>query len=141
MKKTIIFYLCCLLLVSCKNSGGGNGADGNFTATDELKVIQGKVVDEKRQAIAHAAVKLYLDEDDCMGAYTSDDGSFEFKVDELRIKDQSHFEVVYKGYAINFLSLRNYASNKPITLSKKGKAVPVAEYYIFYESIKSCGRK
>ncbi|MBQ0735906.1 hypothetical protein [Aquimarina celericrescens] len=144
MKKVTVFCLCLIFLASCKskgNSEGDNEADVNLIESKELKIISGKVVGEKRKPIAYAAVKLYLDEDDCMHAYTGDDGSFEFKLDELRIKEQSHFEVVYKGYAINFLSLRNFKNDGSIILSKKGKVVPAAEYHVFYESIKSCGRK
>ncbi len=143
MKKIVIFCLGLAFLVSCKfgeDKKGTNQTNENFAAP-ELRVITGKVVDDKRNKVAHAAIKLYLDDNDCMNAYTDVDGAFEFKVDELRIKDQSHFEVVYKGYSINMLSLRNFKDGKSIILSKKGKVVPAADYHVFYESIKSCGRK
>ncbi len=142
MKKSLIFCVCLLLLGSCKTkeNSKSNGSDENFTNNNKLREIRGKVVDVKGKSIAFVAVKLYLDENDCMNAYTDDEGNFDFKVGELRIKDQSHFEAVYKGYAINFLSLRNFEENKPIVLSKKGELVSVTDYRVFYESIKSCSR-
>ncbi len=144
MKKVIIFCITLVLLVSCKfgeNPKKGNETEENFTVSRELRTIQGVVEDGKGKKIAYAAVKLYLDEGDCMSAYTDTDGSFQFKVDELRIKDQSHFEIVYKGYAENLLSIRNYDDSKPIVLSKKGKVIPAADYHVFYESIKSCANQ
>ena len=139
MKKIVIICLSLLFLASCKSKG--DGADQNFTTSHELRTIKGTIVGDKGKKIAYAAVMLYLDDNDCMSAYTDDNGSFEFKVDELRIKDQSHFEIVYKGYAEYLLSLRNYEDDKPIVLSKKGEVIPVADYHVFYESIKSCGEK
>ncbi|WP_109300459.1 hypothetical protein [Aquimarina sp. AU474] len=144
MRKIVVFGLCLVFLVSCKskeNSETDTDTNSSVSTSEELRVIRGEVVDERRKKVAYAAVKLYLDENDCMSAYTGEDGAFEFKVDELRIKDQSHFEIVYKGYAEYLLSLRNYKEGTPIKLSKKGKVVPAAEYHVFYESIKSCGRK
>ncbi len=144
MKKIVFFCGCFLFLISCKfneNSGNNTEKETIVTDTKELKSIQGKVVDRKGKRIAYAAVKLYLDEDDCMNAYTDNEGLFKFKVDELRIKDQSHFEVVYKGYAIKMLSLRNFVNDRSIILDKKGKLVSVVDYRVFYESIKSCGRQ
>lgn len=76
-----------------------------------------------------------------ISAYTDADGFFELTVDQLRVKDQSHFEVVFKGYAITILSLRNFVEDKPIILNKKGELVSVADYRIFYEDIKSCVNK
>ncbi|MEW7291309.1 hypothetical protein [Aquimarina sp. 2304DJ70-9] len=143
MKKVIIFCITLVVLVSCKfgeNTKNGNEAEENFTVSHELRTIQGTIVGEKKKKIAYAAIKLYLDEGDCMSAYTDTEGTFQFKVDELRIKDQSHFEIVYKGYAENLLSIRNYDDSKPIVLSKKGKVIPAAEYHVFYESIKSCAQ-
>lgn len=143
MKKITIFCVCALLFVSCKsneNSRSNNEKDNVLSESEELKTIQGTIKDRKGKKIAYAAIKLYLDDDDCMNAYSDQEGHFEFKLDELRIKDQSHFEVVYKGYAITMLSLRNFADNKPIILSKKGKVVSTADYHVFYESIKSCSR-
>ncbi len=130
-----------VLFVSCKfgeNKKNGNNTDESFTIPQELRTIQGTVLGERKKKIAFAAVKLYLDDGDCMSAYTDDNGFFEFKVDELRIKDQSHFEIVYKGYAEHLLSIRNHDNSKPIILSKKGKVIPAADYHVFYESIKSC---
>ncbi|GAA4274512.1 carboxypeptidase-like regulatory domain-containing protein [Aquimarina gracilis] len=141
MKKVTVLFTCVLLLVSCKSKENNNQENNTLLKSEELKTIRGTVVDKKGKKIAYAAVKLYLDDDDCMNAYTNDDGYFEFKLDELRIKDQSHFEVVFKGYAITLLSLRNFVDNKPIILSKKGEVVSTADYHVFYESIKSCGRK
>lgn len=141
MKKIIILCLGLLFLISCKSEGNSKKnkeTDSNLMNTPVLKVVQGKVVDNKRKAVAYAAVKLYLDENDCMSAYTDENGLFKLKVDELRIKDQSHFEVVYKGYAVNMLSLRNFTEDKPIVLSKKGKTISVVDYRIFYEDIKKC---
>ncbi len=143
MKKIVVFCLGLLFFAACKpkgNSSNKNASDLNAEEIIEYREIKGTVQDQKRNKIAYAAVKLYLDEDDCMYAYTDDNGSFEFKVGELRIKDQSHFEIVYKGYAINMLSLRNYKESTPIVMSKKGKVVPLAEYNIFYESIKNCDK-
>ncbi len=139
MKKSIFFCVSLIFLFSCK-SKGENKENGASVSPVKLRVIKGKVVDDKRKEIAFAAVKLYLDDNDCMNAYTDNDGAFEFEVDELRIKDQTHFEVVYKGYAINMLSLRNFEEKKPIALSKKGNVVTTADYHVFYESIKSCSR-
>ncbi len=143
MKKIIIFCASVLLLISCKskeNSGSNNGEDNVLSKSEELKTIRGTVADKKGTKIAYAAVKLYLNDDDCMNAYTNDDGYFEFKLDELRIKDQSHFEVVYKGYSKTLLSLRNFVNDRSIILSKKGKVISTADYHVFYESIKSCAR-
>lgn len=146
MKKIIIFCLSLIFLVACKskeNSEQSSDTKGDIVVSPEPRVINGKVLDNKRKKVAFAAVKLYLDEDDCLYAYTDNNGAFEFKVDELRIKDQSHFEVVYKGFAVNMSSLRNYEKDKAVVikLSKKGTVVPIADYNIFYESIKSCGDK
>ncbi len=140
MRKIVVFGLCMVFLISCKSKENSE-TNSDSSISHELRIIKGEVVDEKRKKVAYAAVKLYLDENDCMSAYTGDDGTFEFKVDELRIKDQSHFEIVYKGYAEYLLSLRNHKEETPIKLSKKGKVIPAAEYHVFYESIKSCGRK
>ncbi len=137
MKKVIVFSLVLMLFASCKSKGDSQ-KDESVVAAHELRVISGKVIDNSKKKIPFAAVKLYLDDDDCMSAYTDNDGSFEFKVDELRIKDQTHFEIVYKGYAINMLSLRNFKDGGSIILDKKGKVVPAADYHVFYESIKSC---
>ncbi|WP_128755264.1 hypothetical protein [Aquimarina sediminis] len=144
LKRIIIFCISLVFLISCKSKGDSNKKNQNgesHTGVPELSVIRGKVIDSKKQKIAYAAVKLYLDEDDCMSAYTDVDGFFELTVDQLRVKDQSHFEVVFKGYAINMLSLRNFTEDKPIILTKKGKIVSVADYRIFYESIKKCANK
>ncbi len=143
MRKSIFFCLGLVLLISCNQVKGkkNNSESERITMPQELRMIRGKVVDSKRKKVAFAAIKLYLDDDDCMNGYTDNDGSFEFEVDELRIKDQSHFEVVYKGFAVNMLSLRNFEEKKPIVLGKKGELVTAADYHVFYESIKSCSRK
>ncbi|MCK8522753.1 hypothetical protein M0D21_14300 [Aquimarina sp. D1M17] len=141
MKKIIVFCLSFVFLVSCKSNGNSDGksTDG-IELPKELRVIKGKVVDRKKKKVPYAAVKLYLDDNDCMYAYTGEDGSFEFEVEELRIKDQTHFEVVYTGFAKNMLSLRNFENGGSIVMSTKGNVIPVAEYNVFYEAIKSCSK-
>ncbi|MBP2832315.1 hypothetical protein J8281_08960 [Aquimarina sp. U1-2] len=144
MKKGIVILMSLIFLVSCKsreNSNDNNDTGKSSGQLENLKVIEGKVVDPKRKPIAYVAIKLYLDDNDCMNAYTSKEGTFQFKLDEFRIKEQSHFEIVYKGYTIHYVSLRNFQNGKSIILNKKGEVVPAAEYHVFYESIKSCGRK
>ncbi|WP_066319503.1 MULTISPECIES: hypothetical protein [Aquimarina] len=139
MRKIIIFCLSFVFLTSCKS--GNEKTDGDAVVSSDLRVIRGKIVDSKRKSLGYVAIKLYLDENDCMNAYSDNEGLFEFKLDELRVKDQSHFEIVYQGYATKLLSVRNFENDKSIILSKKGDVVSVTDYRVFYESIKSCSRK
>ena len=138
MRKIVVFCASLVFLASCKSKENSSSDVDSNASGQELKVFKGKVVDDKRKSVEYAAVKLYLDDDDCMSAYTDAEGRFEFSVDELRVKDQSHFEIVYKGYSINMLSLRNFKENQSIKLSKKGDVIPTAEYHVFYEDIKNC---
>jgi len=134
MKLKLLLLLCVVvLLASCKSQQKGeevSGSEDIETITEE-ELLTGKVLDNRKKKMEYVAVQLIVDENTCMKAYTDKDGLYDFLINPSKLKPDSYFEFVYKGFVKKQV-------HGTVKLSKKGKVVTTTDYRIYYESIKSC---
>ncbi len=141
MKQLLLLFFAGTLLISCKSNQKSEFTDENDIeeiVSDEI--LTGKVIDRKRRKLSYVAIKLVIDSTQCMNAYTGEDGLYAFTINPAKIKDDSYFEVVYKGFVKKTIPYNEVVANNTIKLSSKGKVVTRTEYKIFYEEIRSCSR-
>ncbi len=128
------------LLISCKSQQKGEQLSGNedIEAITEDELLTGKVLGKGKKKMEYVAVKLVVDENTCMKAYTDKDGLYDFLINPSKLKEDSYFEFVYKGYVKKQVPYNEIAKNGTVTLSTKGEVVTSTDYRIFYEAIRSC---
>lgn len=141
MKLKLLSLLCVVVLLnSCKSQQKGeevSGSEDIETITEE-ELLTGKVLDNRRKKMEYVAVQLVVDDNTCMKAYTDKDGLYDFLINPSKLKPDSYFEFVYKGFVKKKVPYAEITKNGTVKLSKKGKVVTTTDYRIYYESIKSC---
>lgn len=108
------------------------------TKTEDISTVKGKVLKPDNTSISLVAIKLTLNDSECIYAYTSFDGTFSMQVDKSKITENSQLEIVIDDYARKIISFQEFFQSNEIVLDKKGKLVTYEEYRSFYETIKSC---
>ena len=140
MRIILLLLITSIFFVSCKSQQ--KGEDINETETieniTEDELLTGEVRSNKNRRMQYVAVKLVVDENTCMKAYTDEDGLYDFLINPSKMKADSYFEFVYKGYVKKQIPYTEIAKNGKIKLSKKGDVVTTTDYRIYYESVRSC---
>ncbi|MDH7447530.1 hypothetical protein [Aquimarina sp. 2201CG14-23] len=140
MRSILLLFFIAMFLVSCKSQQKGDPIDVNedigTIAEDEL--LTGKVLGNRKKKMEYVAVKLVIDENTCMKAYTDKDGLFDFLINPGKMKEDSYFEFVYKGYVKKQVPYTEIAKSGTVTISTKGEVVTRTDYRIYYEAIRSC---
>lgn len=99
--------------------------------------ISGKVMDDKEKPIYPVAIKLTIDNNTCLNAYTNFDGIFALTLDVSKINDNSYFEIVSKESKKTVL-FNKFIKNKIVILDKNGKIITEEAYLYFLEKIRNC---
>ncbi|WP_299433062.1 hypothetical protein [uncultured Aquimarina sp.] len=140
MRSILLLLFVGSLLISCKSQQKSETLSGNedIETITEDELLTGKVLGKRKKKVEYVAVKLVVDENTCMKAYTDEDGLFDFLVNPSKMKADSYFEFVYKGYAKKQVPYSEIAKNGTVRLSTKGEVVTTTDYRLFYESVRSC---
>jgi len=140
MRTILLLLFTAIFLVSCKSQQKGEVVNGNETIENitEDELLTGKVLTGRKKKMQYVAVKLVVDDNTCMKAYTDEDGLYDFLINPSKMKEDSYFEFVYKGYVKKQVPYTEIAKNGKITLSKKGEVVTTTDYRIYYEAVRSC---
>jgi len=138
--RTLLLLLFVIFLVSCKSQQKSEtlNENENIETITEDELLTGKVLGKKKKKIGYVAVKLVVDENTCMKAYTDKDGLYDFLINPSKMKPDSYFEFVFKGYVKKQVPYAEIAKNGTVTLSTKGEVVTSTDYRIYYESVRSC---
>ncbi|AXT57632.1 hypothetical protein J8L88_23220 [Aquimarina sp. MMG015] len=138
--RSLLLLFAVTLLFSCKTQQKGESLGGNedIEAIAEDELLTGKVLGKRKKKMEYVAVKLVVDENTCMKAYTDKDGLYDFLINPSKLKADSYFEFVYKGYAKKQIPYSEIAEKGTVTLSTKGEVVTTTDYRLFYEAIRSC---
>ena len=105
-----------------------------------IKTVQAKIVDSDNKPITLAAIKLTLDDCNCINSYSDFDGVFSVTFCSEQIKYDSFLEIIYQGYSKKVIFLRNLSSGDIIKLEKGDTIITEEEYRNFYEGIRKCTR-
>lgn len=140
MRVLLLLSFVLSLLVSCKSQQKGEGLTENegIESITEDELLTGKVLGKRKKKMQYVAVKLVVDENTCMKAYTDEDGLYDFLVNPSKLNENSHFEFVYKGYVKKQVPYSEIAKNGTVRLSTKGEVVTTTDYRLFYEAVRSC---
>jgi len=140
MRSILLLLFVGSLLISCKSQQKSETLSGNedIETITEDELLTGKVVGKRKKKVQYVAVKLVVDENTCMKAYTDEDGLYDFLINPSQMKADSYFEFVYKGYAKKQVPYSEIAKNGTVRLSTKGDVVTTTDYRLFYESVRSC---
>ncbi len=141
MKQLLLLAFTGIVLISCKTNQKGDSVDGgNLEEIISDEILTGKVIDNKRKKVGYAAIRLIIDESNCMSAYTDKDGLYAFTINPTKIKEDSYFEVVFKGFAKKVIPYKDVVANSTIRLTTKGTVITGTDYKIFYEEARKCTR-
>ncbi|MHA7055629.1 hypothetical protein ACWGOQ_0000300 [Aquimarina sp. M1] len=140
MRSILLSLFFITLLISCKSQQKGEtlNESEDIEAITEDELLTGKVLGKRKKVMEYVAVKLVVDENTCMKAYTDKDGLYDFLINPSKMKADSYFEFVYKGYAKKKVPYTEITKNGTVRLSTKGQVVTTTDYRIFYEDIRSC---
>ncbi|WP_378180644.1 hypothetical protein [Aquimarina sp. SS2-1] len=140
MRSILLLLFIITLLASCKSQQKGDplNESEDIQAITEDELLTGKVLGKGKKTMEYVAVKLVVDENTCMKAYTDQDGLYDFLINPSKMKADSYFEFVYKGYARKQVPYSEITKNGTVRLSTKGEVVTSTDYRIFYEDIRSC---
>jgi len=138
--RSVLLLVIIIFLGSCKSQQKSEPISGSETieTITEDELLTGKVLDKRKKKMQYVAVKLVVDDNTCMKAYTDKDGLYDFLINPSKLKESSYFEFVYKGYAKKLVPYSDIAKNGTVTLSTKGEVVTSTDYRIYYESVRSC---
>ncbi len=140
MKSVLLFLLAGMLLISCKSQQKTEviNEDEDIEEITSEELFGGKVIDKKKNKLSYVALKLVINNTHCKRAYTNEDGEFQFLINPSKIKDNSYFEVVYKGFVKKQIPYEEVVKNSTIVLSDKGEVVTRTDYRIYYEAVRNC---
>ncbi|AXT51636.1 hypothetical protein D1818_12610 [Aquimarina sp. BL5] len=140
MRSLLLSLFIITLLASCKSQQKSDTLSGNEDIENitEDELLTGKVLGKRKKKMQYVAVKLVVDENTCMKAYTDEDGLYDFLINPSKMKADSYFEFVYKGYAKKQVPYSEIAKKGTVTLSTKGDVVTSTDYRLFYESVRAC---
>lgn len=140
MKSILLFLIAGTLLISCKSQQKTEivNEDENIEEITSEELFSGKVIDKKKNKLPYVAIKLVINNTSCKRAYTNEDGEYQFLINPSKIKDNSYFEVVYKGFVKKEIPYADVVKNSTIVLSTKGEVVTRTDYRIYYEAVRNC---
>ena len=140
MKLKLLLLLIGIFLVSCKSQQKSEtiGENENIETITEDELLTGKVLGKRKKKMEYVAVKLVVDENTCMKAYTDEDGLYDFLINPSKMKEDSYFEFVYKGYVKKQVPYSEITKNGTVNLTTKGTVVTGTDYKIFYDEVRSC---